>query len=184
LGVDPGAAIPQTLGKEMKILSIATRYVGLAAILMITGCNTKKMTQGTGSMDPTIRIGETIIVDLHAYDLSDPARWDVVLIQSPLDSKSQWCKRIVGLPGEKIEIRGGDLMIDGVKISIPSRLSIPAYQEVKTGIPTAAPGPVSFPFRLKKDAYFVLGDNVSNSLDSRYWGALDRSKIIGKVIGK
>lgn len=168
----------------MKILSIATLYVGFAVVLMITGCNTKKMTQGTGSMAPTIRIGETITVDLHAYDLSNPARWDVVLIESPLDSKSQWCKRIVGLPGEKIEIRGGDLMIDGVKMPIPSRLSIPAYQEVKAGTTTAAPSPVSFPFELKKDAYFVLGDNVSKSLDSRYWGALGRSKIIGKVIGK
>lgn len=135
-------------------------------------------------MEPTIRSGEMIKVDLMAYSSSDPLRWDVVLFESPMDSSFQWCFRVVGLPGEKVDIQDGDLLIDGTKMPIPSSLAISNYQVVKIGTSTAAPGPVSLPYKLQKDAYFVLGDNISNALDSRFWGGLDKSKIIGKVIGK
>jgi signal peptidase I len=168
----------------MKNLQIATQYCGIALVLMLGSCSTKKMKQASKSMEPTIRSGEVITVDLKAYRSSDPLRWDVVLFESPMDRSSQWCYRVVGLPGEKVEIQDGDLLIDGTKMPIPSSMAISGYQVVKIGAPTAAPGPVSLPYKLEKDTYFVLGDNIANALDSRYWGGLDKTKIIGKVVGK
>ena len=135
-------------------------------------------------MEPTIRSGETITIDLNAYSATDPSRWDVVVFESPSDSSSNWCSRIVGLPGEKIEIREGHLIIDGNTIQVPPSFKVAHYEAVDA---SELPGDTRFvtlPFEVPSDSYFVLGDNVSNALDSRYWGALKKSKIAGKVNGK
>ena len=135
----------------------------------------------TRSMEPTIRAGEIIEIDWNAYTSSNPSRWDVVVTDSPTKDPGQWVLRIVGLPGETVEIRDDGLYIDGNKESPPPRISSIRYSK-----PVAHPGvtPVLFPHRVAADSYFTLGDNASNSLDSRYWGDLKASKIQGRVIGK
>jgi signal peptidase I len=168
----------------MKKLNILTHLSWLALSLVLTGCNTKKMTQSSGSMEPTIPSGDTITVDLTSYRSTEPSRWDVVVFESPIDSSTNWCSRIVGLPGEKIQILDGKLVIDGQTVQPPSRLRIAPYKTVDVSKSSAAPRHITLPFEIPNDSYFVLGDNVSNALDSRFWGSLKKSKIAGKVEGK
>lgn len=135
-------------------------------------------------MEPTIKSGEVVTVDIHGFGGSGLARWDVVVFEAPIGDGGQWISRVVGLPGEKVDIRNGRLVIDGQEVTIPSRLGIGDYRPPNTNLGPGAPGPVAFPFTVPAGSYFVLGDNVSNALDSRYWGALDGSKVLGTVLGK
>lgn len=159
----------------------------IAAIMVaagFAGCSEKQMRQDSSSMEPTIKRGEVIRVDTGAYSGSGPNRWDVVVFESPLGRGGHWASRVVGLPGESVEMRSGKLVIDGKVVVFPARLTIRGYALPKHGLGPSGTGPVAFPFNVPVGSYFVLGDNVSNALDSRYWGALDGSMILGKVPGK
>jgi signal peptidase I len=168
----------------MHTLKVLIPAIAILALTGLTGCTKKNMRQTSASMEPTIKRGDMVSVDLSAYSHSSPNRWDVIVFDSPISGGGVWPGRIVGLPGESVDILAGGIVIDGKPIATPSHLSIAGYElPQKIGAPSI-PGPVSFPFRIPTGCYFVLGDNVSNSLDSRYWGGLDESKIKGKVIGK
>ena len=159
-------------------------FVVIMCISSLIGCSKKSMKQTSGSMEPTIKRGEVVSVDLSAYTNVSPDRWDVIVFKSPIPDTGNWLGRIVGLPGETIEIRDGGVIIDGREAKLPSHVRISPYEIPKKEVASAAPGPISFPYTIPAGRYFILGDNVSNSLDSRYWGGLDRSKILGKVSGK
>jgi signal peptidase I len=162
-----------------------SRFVALIAVVAaLVGCTKKEMRQASSSMEPTIKRGEVISVDLKAYSGAGPIRWDVVVFESPVAGGGHWASRIVGLPGETIDIRSGKVVIDGKEETLPPRLSIGGYNLPKRDSALGAPGQVTFPFKIPAGSYFVLGDNVSNALDSRYWGGLAGSKILGKVPGK
>jgi len=173
------------LAKNKMLVTIISR--SLAAVVIVaafTGCSKKEMRQDSSSMEPTIKRSEVISVDLKAYSGAGPIRWDVVVFKSPAAGGGHWASRVVGLPGETIDIRSGKVVINGNEETLPPRLSIEGYKLPEGDLAPSAPGPVAFPFKIPSGSYFVLGDNVSNALDSRYWGGLDQSKILGKVPGK
>jgi signal peptidase I len=138
------------------------------------------MVQKTATMQPTISDGETIEVNTTAYSVSSPARWDVVIFQAPFGG-GQWCFRIVGLPGEVINFTDVGITINGNVTTSPPHFKPPFYK-----LPEKIPGvtTVEFPYTIPINHYFVLGDNIKDSLDSRYWGGIEAKKIVGKVNGK
>lgn len=120
-----------------------------------------------GSMLPTLKENNLIIVNKITYRLNDPKRGDIVVFRPPNGSKVFYVKRIVALPGETIEIRNGELLING----------IPLEEDYISG---ATPG-VYGPLTLGRDEYFVMGDHRNNSLDSREFGPISKESIIGKA---
>ena len=161
------------------------RTLALVAIaLVLAGCSKKQMRQASSNMEPTIKKDEVVTVDFSAYTNSDPERWDVIVFEPPTSNESQWLGRVVGLPGETVDLRSGAIVINGQKMNLPPHLSIGEYVIPKMDAQSVAPDPITYPYKIPKGRYFVLGDNVSNSLDSRYWGGLDELKILGKVPGK
>lgn len=135
-------------------------------------------------MEPTIKAGEFVEVNFAAFKTKSPERWDLVAFEGPIDGKHIWLKRIVGLPGEEIDFDANGLLINGKSVSSPSKLGLAPYtlhRKKTTGLKLSAP---EFPYKVPAGSYFVMGDNVENSLDSRYWGALESHKIVGKVAGK
>jgi signal peptidase I len=121
------------------------------------------------SMEPSYHQGEYLIVDELSYRLRDPKRGEVIVLRFPLDPSKDFIKRIVGLPGEKVRVEGGVVTINGE----------PLPENYTDGVPTEGGSEVV----LAEDEYFVLGDNRHHgaSSDSRDWGPLSRSNIIGKV---
>ena len=121
------------------------------------------------SMQPGLMNGERILVNKLAARIGTIERGDIVVFHSPADPGRTLVKRVVGLPGETIEIRTGSLLVDGRPLlEAEHRGKLPATVEL---------GPV----RLGGSAYFVLGDNRIDSEDSRIWGPLERRLILGRA---
>jgi signal peptidase I len=123
------------------------------------------------SMVPTLEKGDRVLVNKLSYRLHDPHRGDIVVFSAPESAKSDGIddlvKRIVGLPGETIEGRGGHIYING------KRLAEPYLHDVQS----RTFGPEHVP----ADSYFMLGDNRPYSKDSTFFGPIKRSKIVGRV---
>lgn len=166
----------------------------------------------SGSMQPTILVGDRVLVNKLAYDLkvpfttchiaewSNPQRGDIVVFFSPKDG-TRMVKRVIGLPGDTIELRDARLFINGQPVDYSTlepaasrHLAGPerAHGEFATeqlpmhphavmslkGVPAMRTfGPV----HISADQYFMMGDNRDNSFDSRYFGTVNRSQIVGRT---
>lgn len=128
------------------------------------------------SMDNTLRDGQNLIMDKISYRFHDPERFDIVIFPGPEENGEHpyYIKRVIGLPGETIQIKDGVVFINGEQLT-EDVYGITDYIE--------NPGIAEEPIRLGENEYFCLGDNRPVSYDSRYVevGVIDQSEIIGKV---
>ena len=164
----------------------------------------------TGSMQPTIRIGDRILVDKLAYDvrlplthvsllhLADPQRGDIVVLDSRA-ARERLVKRVIGLPGDQVAMRGNVLFINGHAAryvtgsygGIGDDLRDPAHYEIERysvmnhaiRLSNHRPSPASSfgPVQVPAGRYLLLGDDRDNSMDSRYFGFFPRDEIVGRA---
>lgn len=127
------------------------------------------------SMEPNFADGEYLIINQISYRFSEPRRGEVVVFKYPKDPRQYYIKRIIGLPGEIVEITDNKIIIYNERF--PKGIEINESSYLDPSWPT--PGEVKI--TLTEDQYFVLGDNRLASSDSRDWGGLSRREIIGKV---
>jgi signal peptidase I len=139
----------------------------------------------SGSMEPTLQIGDRIVVDKLSYDLHGVDRGNIVVFTTPPNEDcagppvSNLVKRVVGLPGETISVSGGNVFING---RLLSQSWLPSSQQGKTYPgPSPAPYALHHGYRIPKGDVYVMGDNRMLSCDSRYWGPIAESTIVGKV---
>ncbi|RME39520.1 MAG: signal peptidase I [Thermoflexia bacterium] len=142
-----------------------TLLLALAIYLVINTLTGRFYVRGS-SMEPSLHNGQYLIVSKISYLFGEPQRGDIVVFVSPNNGKEDYVKRIIGLPGERVEIRDGAVWINGYRLEEPYLSSATPY----TGAWVLGP-----------DEYFVLGDNRPNSSDSHTWGPLPRKNIIGKA---
>jgi signal peptidase I len=125
------------------------------------------------SMDPTFKDADYLIVDQISKRFEEPKREAVVIIKYPKDTSKFFIKRLIGFPGETVEIKNGAITIynetnkNGIKLDE----SYVVYQKKE-----------NLSIILGEDEYFVMGDNRAGSFDSRSWGALPKKYIIGRPI--
>lgn len=124
------------------------------------------------SMVPTFQNGNYLIVDKLSYKLSDPKRDDVVVFRYPNDKTKFFIKRIIGLPNETVDIKGSAVTITNKEHPSGFTLTEPYVKNIANN---------TVHFDLKKDEYFVMGDNRSGSSDSRYWGPVKRELLTGRA---
>jgi signal peptidase I len=118
------------------------------------------------SMEETLHDGQYLIISKLAYWIGPPQRGDIIVLNPPKNPGEDYIKRIVGLPGERVEMRNGEVWIDGVVLEEPYVSSVPRYEGQ---------------WALQDDEYLVLGDNRDDSDDSHKWGALPSDHIVGKA---
>ncbi len=169
--------------------------IGVAVILalVIRALVVQAFTIPSGSMMDTLLVGDYILVnkflygaelpwvEWHAPGLRAPQRGDIVVFKYPQDEKRDFIKRIVGTPGDRIQIRGHRVFVNGTPLTEP-------YTKFADAA-LARPGSDSYcgyaygcePTVVPPDSYFVMGDNRDNSQDSRYWGFVRLDKIKGKA---
>ena len=120
------------------------------------------------SMEPSLHDGQYLIASKVAFWLHPPERGDVIVLDPPTgQSEVPYIKRLIGLPGDVVEIRENRVWVNGIALNEPYILDPPAY---------------GGNWVVAADQYFVLGDNRNNSSDSHAWGLLARDRIIGKAI--
>jgi len=122
------------------------------------------------SMMPRFTDRERVIVDKLSYRLGDIRRGDVVVFWFPEEPSKSFIKRVVGLPGDRVEIRRGVVFLNGVPLTEPYRFGPPRAREERPEV-VVAPG-----------YYYVLGDHRDRSFDSRFWGLVPERYIYGKVV--
>ncbi len=128
------------------------------------------------SMDPTFNDGNYLIVDELSYRFESPRRGDVVVFKYPYDEKRYLIKRVIGLPGETVEMKAGAIIIkngankEGLSLDEP-------YIDDKNNLMYG-----NLSVTLGDDEYFVMGDNRIASSDSRIWGPLKRELIVGRPL--
>jgi signal peptidase I len=124
------------------------------------------------SMFPTFQDGQYLIIDELSYHFREPARGDVIVFKPPMNLKTYYIKRIIGLPGETVIINGANIIIKNEAHPQGFILTQPYIE---------TPSDDKIEKTLGPDEYYVLGDNRTASSDSRYWGTLPRKDITGRA---
>lgn len=119
------------------------------------------------SMQPTLYAGDFVIVNKVAYKIGSPSRGDVIVFHFPPDpTREPYIKRVIGLPGDKVEVRAGKVYVNDTALREPYIKSPPNYEDR---------------WEVPPDQLFVLGDNRNNSSDSHSWGMVPLRNVIGKA---
>ncbi len=129
------------------------------------------------SMEPNFFDKEYLIINEISYRFETPKRGDIVVFRYPRDPQEYFIKRVIGLPGEKVQIKNGEIWIYNQEKPNGARLPEPYLAD---SVKTYALSEEIIP--LTKDEYFVLGDNRNSSKDSRSFGPVNKSFLIGKVM--
>lgn len=148
------------------MLRAATLVVLFASGLLVFG--TRGFYVYGSCMEPNLRTGERVLASSMPYWLGSPQRGDVVIFRYPADPSKNYVKRVIGLPGDRIVIRNGELFLNDSEQPEPYKLN-------------EAHGDYG-PRKVSPGHLFVLGDNRDQSNDSRYWGELPISNVEGKAL--
>jgi signal peptidase I len=119
------------------------------------------------SMEPTLHTGEFVIVNRLAYQFGSAKIGDVIVFHYPRDPQQEYIKRIIGLGGDTVRVEGGNVYVNGQRLSEPYIAAPPAYQNT---------------WQVPEGSLFVLGDNRNNSSDSHNWGFVPMNYVVGKSI--
>lgn len=147
---------------------IETIVVALAMALLIRKFIFQTSLVFSGSMIPTMAINDRLIVNKFIYRFVDPIRGDIILFESPYKDDKEFVKRLVGMPGETIEVKQGVVYINGEQL-------------ILAGVNIRRDYSYYGPRTIPANHYFVMGDNRANSADSRVWGFVSHDDLIGKA---
>ncbi len=165
-----------------------------AAVVLRTWC-LEAFLVASGSMDPSLPGGDRVLVDKRAYRAGAPRRGDVVVFRRDADGGRAYIKRVIGLPGERVEIAGGRVLVNGRALPTSpapevgpdaawegegaERHLIRGAEEANPGGRATPPGPAPAPVTLGPDEVYLLGDHRDASTDSRSFGAVRLDDVIG-----
>ena len=175
--------------EHMKTKSKTRQYVESIAIALVLALFVRSFvveafTIPSGSMEPTLLVGDYLIASRLSYvvkvpftdtvllRLGEPRRGDVVIFRYPVDPSKDFVKRIIGKEGDTVQVRDKVVYVNGKRIEDSHAHIMPDYHWEGDNF-----GPVTVP----KDSYFVMGDNRDNSSDSRVWGFVKTSDLVGKA---
>lgn len=159
--------------KELISMILYLAVVFIAVYVIITYVGQRTAVNGD-SMETTLSDGDNLIMDKLSYHFRDPERYEVIIFPCPTEPDVYYIKRIIGMPGETIQIKNRKVYIDGKELTT----------EVYGIEPMEESGIASEPLTLGEDEYFVLGDNRPVSRDSRYEdvGPIKKDTIEGRAL--
>jgi signal peptidase I len=181
---DDAQAEPQSSSRWLlELVGIVVAAVVIALLLRTFVVATYSIP--SGSMEPTLQIGDRIAVDKLAYHLHGVGTADIIVFATPPTEDCagppvpDLVKRVIALPGQTISLADGHVYINGAKLAQPW-LPASVRDETYPG-PSSEPYSLHHPYRVPDGHVFVMGDNRPDSCDSRYWGPVPESTIVGKV---
>jgi signal peptidase I len=184
------AAVP--LSERVKSEVIAWFWV-ILAFMLINGTLGQARVIPSGSMEDTLLIGDHLIMSRVGYDAGipftnfhvplwrNPKRQQIIIFKPPFDpTQPDYVKRVIGLPGDVVDIRQGKVWINGKMLRENYTIG-----ETEPASPGSAPHgytDIKLPYRVPENCYFAMGDNRGNSYDSRFWGCVPRNDILGTPV--
>jgi signal peptidase I len=177
-------ARPQDTTKDRVWREVVSWFWVIVAFLLIEGTLVQARVIPSGSMENTVLIGDHLIVSRIGYDAGipftnvhvplwrNPKRQQIIVFRAPLpqEGNPDFIKRVIGLPGDTLEIKAGVVYVGGQPLVEPYREEPPNPSEFRG------------PWKVPAGEYFMMGDNRENSYDSRYWGFVPRENIIGTPV--
>jgi signal peptidase I len=169
---------PLSFGEKAKREALAWLWI-IIAFLFIYSCVGQARVIPSESMENTLLVGDHLIMSRLGYDIGlpftdwhiplwrNPKRQQIVIVRTHLEGNPDLIKRVIGMPGDEVEIHDGSVWINGQHLYEPY-LKEPMDPDYRFG-----------PVKVAPDSYFLMGDNRADSLDSRYWGDSPRSALIG-----
>ncbi|HZT12782.1 MAG TPA: signal peptidase I [Candidatus Baltobacteraceae bacterium] len=155
--------------RQLHWRSVAGTSLQVAVLAVLVLAFFMRTPQVSGlSMAPHIASGEIVLIDTMAYRLHAPARGDIIAFRHEGDTSEIFIKRIIGLPGDRVQIDRGRVIRNGAVLNEP----YVAYPDSRSFAPVVVPA----------DSLYVLGDNRAASDDSRFWGFVPRSDVLGKAL--
>jgi signal peptidase I len=159
---------PSIARRILRFLGSLLQTILFAGVLFVAvNLITARIRVEGDSMEPSLFDGQFVVVNRLAYLLEHPERGDIVVFRFPLNPDRRFIKRVIGLPGDVVQVQSGMVYVNGNELSEPYLASAPAYSDE---------------WRVGMDEVFVLGDNRNNSSDSQNWGSLGIEAIIGKAV--
>lgn len=146
---------------------LAETLILALALFLILNTITARVKVFNVSMQPTLKQGYLLLVNKLAYKFGEPHHGDVVVFHYNGVQDDDYIKRVVGLPGDEIDIRGGVVRVNGSAITEPYIADVPNY---------------SGEWTVPENELFVLGDNRNNSSDSHQWGTIKMEWVVGKAV--
>lgn len=161
---DPRPDRPNLLGILVDILE--TLLLSVVLFFLINAVSARIRIDGS-SMEPNLHHGEFVIVSKINYRIGEPERGDVVVFDFPRNITQEYIKRVIGLPGEEIKIKNGQVFVNGVALTEPYLKMEPRYEGE---------------WLVQENELFVLGDNRNNSSDSHNWGMVPMENVVGEAL--
>ena len=183
-------AVPQV--KNLSLVILATTGLFMFLVLGVLRIVIEARYIPSGAMLPTLQIDDRLIIDKLSYRLADPVRGDIIVFNPTAqlekeNYKDAFIKRVIGLPGDRVDVKGGKVYING-KVLPEKYLDEPPATDWSTSDPYTSNDMDKVPWpadgRVPQGQYLVLGDNRNNSYDSHYWGFVPKDKIVGKATAR
>src|SRR4051812_27396890 len=176
-----------TFREYYEALLIAVIFVNFARIFVFQAFKIP-----TGSMEDNLKIGDHIIVNKFIYGPGNPQgilpmreirRGDIIVFRYPLQPDTDFVKRVIGMPGDTVEVRDKKVAVNGRQLDEPYVIhEDPQIYPLQPALPEPYRSRDQFgPYTVPEGQYFAMGDNRDKSSDSRYWGTVPRSMIKGRA---
>ena len=178
---------PQSGARRVIVDYGLTALVAIVMAIVVQSFVVKPYLIPSTSMANTLVPGQRVLVDRMVYRYRSVHRGDIIVFRRPEPPNDVLIKRVVGLPGDLLAVRNGHLFVNGVRQNEPFVDKVDGVAERTdpadpyAGGQPDAPWSLARPFRVPAGHYFVMGDNRTDSADSRYWGTVPRRAIIGRA---
>lgn len=164
--VQPQGEAPRSSLRTFLVEVLQTVVLALVLYFLIDSVLARVRVENI-SMEPTLQPGEFILVNKLAYRLGDVTHGDVVIFHYPLNPSEDYIKRVIGLPGDVVTVKDGQVTVNGSTVTEPYIMAPPHYNNSWT---------------VPEGQLFVLGDNRNSSSDSHNWGFVPYENLVGKAL--
>jgi signal peptidase I len=162
---------------------VVLAVVAIAVALLIQAFLVKPYRIPSESMENTLLIGDRVLVDRISWRFSDPKRGDIVVFHPPF-SGPVLIKRIIGMPGDTVSLKDHAVYINGQKLSEPYVRTIRGQPVPSDPFDNGLPWSLQSPYKVPAGDYFVMGDNRTDSGDSREFGPVPRAQLVGRAFAR
>jgi len=180
-GASGGKAEAKKSSTSRTILEyVILAVVAIAVALLIQQFLVKPYRIPSASMEDTLLIGDRVLVDRISWRFGDPQRGDIVVFHPPFEGPVL-IKRIIGLPGDEISLKDDAVYVNGALLDEPYVRVINGQQVPTQPFTNGLPWSLQSPYKVPQGSYFVMGDNRTDSGDSREFGPVARGQFVGRA---